>query len=95
MHTLCMPLAVLQVLLGRVGVFLASLLERRRAAADRASLAGKKFGFRVTSSEVAQAYHLLHQLSMTGEPVLYPVRLEVHSLLHCPLLAQLQVWVII
>ena len=48
-------------MLGRVGVYLASFLERK----DKC-VAGKKDGFRVTFSEVAQAYHLLHQINMTG-----------------------------
>ena len=47
-------------------MYLASLLDRKRAAVGGASAAGKKSGFCVTSSEVAQAYHLLHQISMTG-----------------------------
>jgi hypothetical protein len=55
----------LQLGLGRLGVHLASLLERR-VTVGGATAAGKKHGFQVTSSEVAQAYHLLHQLSMTA-----------------------------
>ena len=59
------PCVVLQVMLGRVGVFLASVLERRAPLRGVAS-SGKKHGFRVTSSEIAQAYHLLHQINMAG-----------------------------
>lgn len=70
-------LCVSQVVLGRVGVYMASLLERKRAPVGGASAAGKKHGFRVTSSEVAQAYHLLHQISMTGAPVSH-----LHSFIH-------------
>ena len=58
-------LTPLQVGLGKLGVYLASLLESKIPVGG-ASAAGKKHGFRVTSSEVAQAYHLLHQVNMTG-----------------------------
>ena len=51
--------------LGKIGVYLASLLEGKIPLA--AATVGKKHGFRVTSSEVAQAYHLLHQVNMTGQ----------------------------
>ncbi|CAI8050919.1 Sterol regulatory element-binding protein 2 [Geodia barretti] len=51
--------------LGKLGVYLASLLESKIPVGG-ASAAGKKHGFRVTSSEVAQAYHLLHQVNMTA-----------------------------
>lgn len=50
-----------------VGVYIASLLERKVPLRRIGAASCKKHGFRVTSSEVAQAYHLLHQLSMTGE----------------------------
>ena len=80
-------------MLGGVGVFLASLLERKRAAADKATLAGKKFGFRVTSSEVAQAYHLLHQISMTGEDIYIHSGVTTDALSSAPQL--LVVWAII
>lgn len=59
--------AVLQVMLGRVGVYLASLLGKKQVSVGGANAAGKKHGFRVTSSDIAQAYHLLHQLTMTCE----------------------------
>lgn len=58
---------VFQVMLGQVGVYVASLLGRKQVSVGGASAAGKKHGFRVTSSDIAQAYHLLHQLSMTCE----------------------------
>lgn len=54
-------------MLGRVGVYVASLLGRKRVSVGETSVASKKHGFRVTSSDVAQAYHLLHQISMTCE----------------------------
>lgn len=63
----CYVFAVFQVMLGRVGVYMASLLGRKRVSVSEASVASKKHGFRVTSSDVAQAYHLLHQISMTCE----------------------------
>ncbi|CAI8017124.1 Sterol regulatory element-binding protein 1 [Geodia barretti] len=56
---------IFQVGLGKLGVYLASLLESKIPVGG-ASAAGKKHGFRVTSSEVAQAYHLLHQVNMTA-----------------------------
>ena len=46
-------------------MYLASLLERK-VPLVRGEVSGKKHGFSVTSSEVAQAYHLLHQINMTG-----------------------------
>ena len=46
-------------------MYLASLLERKIPVGGVLA-SEKKHGFRVTSSEVAQAYHLLHQITMTG-----------------------------
>lgn len=54
-------------MLGRVGVYVASLLGRKQVSVGETCVASKKHGFRVTSSDVAQAYHLLHQISMTCE----------------------------
>ena len=60
-------------------MYIASLLERKVPLMRISGASSKKYGFHVTSSEVAQAYHLLHQLSMTGKtPVIYPFLAPKH-----------------